>query len=69
MSGTLAHDIHLLPCPFSSRSFVTGAIRLVQMRNVRNQWIVGVGIGQHRTDREKDYRYRQYIGLRFGAAG
>lgn len=38
---------HVLPRPLSRRRFVPGPIRLVQVRDVRHQWVLRVGISEH----------------------
>ena len=43
---TDAHD-YVLPSPFPRSRLVTGTIRLVQVRNVRNQWIFSIGVREH----------------------
>lgn len=45
---------YALPCPLPSSRLIPGAIRLVQMRDVGNERVVGVGIRQHRADRKED---------------
>lgn len=40
--------------PLAGCSLVSRAIRLVDMCNLGNQGVVGVGIGQHGTDRKQD---------------
>jgi hypothetical protein len=45
---SLLHGI--LPCPLSRRRLVPGPVRLVQMRNIRHQRVLRVGIRKHRAD-------------------
>ena len=40
----------VFPGPFTRRGFVTTAICLVDMRDLWNQWIVWVGVRQHRAN-------------------
>lgn len=42
--------------PLAGCSLVSRAIRLVDMCNLGNQGVVGVGIGQHGADRKQDFR-------------
>lgn len=41
-------------CPFSSRGFVSGSVGLVNVGDFWNKWVVGVGVGKHRADGQKD---------------
>jgi hypothetical protein len=41
--------------PFSGRAIVAGPVGLEQLGNVRNQGIVGIGVGEERTNREEDF--------------
>lgn len=41
--------------PFASGSFISGTISLVDMRNLGNQGIIGVGVCKHRADREQHF--------------
>ena len=47
---------YALPCPLPSSRLIPGAIRLVQMRDVGNERVVGVGIRQHRADRKEHWQ-------------
>lgn len=47
-------DCDALACPFASGRLVTRSVSLVQMRDVRNQWVVWVGVGEQGADGEQD---------------
>ena len=36
-----------LPRPFSSSRFIPGPIRLVQVGDIRDQWVIGIRVSQH----------------------
>jgi len=44
----------ILPGPFTGRRLVPGAVRLVDMCNLGNQRVIGVGVRQHRADGEQN---------------
>jgi hypothetical protein len=44
----------ILASPFPGRGFVPAAVGLVDVRDFRNEWVVGVWVGEHGTDREQD---------------
>jgi hypothetical protein len=41
-------------CPLSSGCLVSGAVGLVDVRNFGDQWVVGIGVSEHRADRQQD---------------
>lgn len=44
----------VLPGPLPGHGLVPGPVGLVDMGDLRDEGIVGVGIGQHRADRQQD---------------
>jgi len=45
--GRLSNLNSVLPCPFASRSFVSGSVRLVDMGNLGDKRIIRVRVSQH----------------------
>lgn len=48
----------IFPCPLASGGFISRAISLVDVGNLRHQRIIGVRVGQHGADGEKHYIYQ-----------
>lgn len=46
----------VLAGPFTGGGFISGTIGLVDMRNLRNQRVVGIRVCEHRADREEHFR-------------
>lgn len=44
----------VLAGPLAGCSFIPCTVRLVHVRDLRNQRVVGVGVGQHGADGEED---------------
>jgi hypothetical protein len=42
--------------PFSSSCLVSGTVGLVDVCDLRNQWVIGIRVGQHGADRQQNYR-------------
>ena len=53
----LLHGV--LGSPLSRCAIVPGSVRLEQLRNVRNQRVIGVGIGQQRANTQQNFTNRQ----------
>lgn len=46
-----------LPRPFSGRRLVSSAVGLVDVSNLRNEGVIGVGVGEHGADRQEHCSY------------
>jgi hypothetical protein len=45
----------VLGSPFPSRTIVSSAVRLEQLRNIRHKRIIGVGVSQEGADTKQDF--------------
>mgnify|MGYP007031654652 CR=1 FL=1 len=54
---TLLHGIFL--GPFSSSCFVSGFIGFIDVSNLGDKWVIGIGIGQQGTNGQKNYQIIQ----------
>jgi hypothetical protein len=48
-------------CPLASCGFVAAAVGFVDMCDFGDEWVIGVRIGEHRADREKNCKYHRFI--------
>lgn len=54
--GDLSWLDGILSSPFPGRSLVSGAVRLVDVRNLRYKWVIRVGVGKHGADGEENFK-------------
>jgi len=62
-TGSLPHPPQQLDCklsrPLPRGCFVSSAVGLVHVRNLRNKRVIGIGVGEHRADGQKHFGYRE----------
>lgn len=51
---TSSHLDSIFPSPFPGRGLIPDTVGLVNMGDLRDERIVGVGVGQHRANRQKN---------------
>lgn len=55
--------------PFASSGFVSAAVGLVDVGDLGDEWVVGVGVGQHGAYGEENYDGSMSIGRKSGMGG